>query len=410
MANATAPQTFGAPIKRREDPTLLSGDAKFTADITLLGQVHMAVLHSPHAHAIIKSIDTSAAAQLPGVVRIFTGADVADKIMRLPVIMNPGGTEAHYPPHPYGLPGAQTVLATDRVRYVGEWVAVVLAETREQAYDALPAIKVDYEILPAVTTAEEALKEGAPQLHDAAPGNLCMHVAYGDKTAAEQAVNSAEVVIRQKIHIPRQIHNAVETRSTLAQYDAETGEYTLWTNTQIPHGNRFMIANLVLGIPYNKLRVIAPNIGGAFGSKGYLYQDAPLALFLAKEVGRPVKWVDTRHGLSRSTVHARGQDAYVTLAGSRDGKLAGLMITNYVDLGAYSATNGPGTPSILTGRSTTGSYVIPHPFYEAYLAYANTVSLGPARGAGRMEAELMIERAIEMYAREIGMDPAEVRR
>src|SRR2546423_1634856 len=136
---------FGAPIKRKEDPTLLTGDAKFTADIDLPGQLHMAVLHSPHAHAVIKNIDASAAAAMPGVARIVTGADVADKIMRLPVIMNPGGQEAHFPPHPYGLPGAQTVLATDRARYVGEWLAVVLAETREQAYAALDAIKVDYE-------------------------------------------------------------------------------------------------------------------------------------------------------------------------------------------------------------------------------------------------------------------------
>jgi carbon-monoxide dehydrogenase large subunit len=171
-----------------------------------------------------------------------------------------------------------------------------------------------------------------------------------------------------------------------------------------------MIANLIMSIPYNKLRVIAPNIGGAFGSKGYMYQDAPLALYLAKEMGRPIKWVDTRHGLSQTTVHARGQDAYVTLAGSRDGKLSAMMITNYADLGAYSAHNGPGAPGILTARSTTGAYAIPHPFYEANIAFANTVMNGPARGAGRMEAELMIERAIEMYARECGIDPAEVRR
>ncbi len=277
-------------------------------------------------------------------------------------------------------------------------------------FDALPAIKVDYEPLPVVITAEAALKEGAPQLHDTVPGNLCTHVTYGDKVATDAAIKSAEVVIRQKQIIPRQIHHPIETRATLAQYDAGTEDYTLWTNTQIPHGNRFMICGLVLGIPYNKLRVIVPNIGGGFGSKGYLYQDAPLMLVLAKEVGRPVKWVDTREGVARTNVHSRGQEQYGTLAGNRDGKISALSVTNYVSLGAYPASNGPGAPLVLTGRSITGAYVIPHPFYEAYLAFSNTVSLGPARGAGRMEAMLMIERLVEMFAREIGMDPAEVRR
>ena len=407
----TAPaQGLGASIKRREDPEFLNGDAKFTADVVLPNMTHVAILHSDHAHAKIKSIDTSAAAKMPGVIRIFTGADLAGKLMPMVCIWKPAGVESHFPPHPYGVPGAQTALATDRVRYVGEWVAAVVAETREQAYDALPAIKVNYEPLPAVITAEAALKEGAPQLHDTVPGNLCTHVTYGDKAAADAAIKSAEVVIRQKQIIPRQIHHPIETRATLAQYDAATEDYTLWTNTQIPHGNRFMICGLVLGIPYNKLRVIVPNIGGGFGSKGYLYQDAPLMLVLAKEVGRPVKWVDTREGVARTNVHSRGQEQYGTLAGNRDGKISALSVTNYVSLGAYPASNGPGAPLVLTGRSITGAYVIPHPFYEAYLAFSNTVSLGPARGAGRMEAMLMIERLVEMFAREIGMDPAEVRR
>ncbi len=403
-------QGLGASIKRREDPEFLNGDAKFTADITLPNMTHVAILHSDHAHAKIKSIDTSAASKMPGVVRIFTGADLAGKLMPMVCIWKPAGVESHFPPHPYGIPGAQTALATDRVRYVGEWVAAVVAESCQQAYDALPAIKVDYEPLPVVTGGEAALKEGAPQLHDSVPGNLCAHVTYGDKAATDAAIQSAEVVIRQKILIPRQIHHPVETRATLAQYDAGNDEYTLWTNTQIPHGNRFMICSLVMGIPYNKLRVIVPHIGGGFGSKGYLYQDAPLMLVLAKEVGRPVKWVDTREGVARTNVHCRGQEQYATLAGGRDGKINALSVTNYVSLGAYPASNGPGAPLVLTGRSITGAYVIPHPFYEAYLAFSNTVSLGPARGAGRMEAMLCIERMVEMFAREIGMDPAEVRR
>ena len=405
-----ATQVLGASIKRREDPEFLRGEARFTADVTVPGMAHVAILHSTEPHARIRGIDTTAAMKLPGVVRIFTGADLAGKMLPMVCIWKPAGVESHFPPHPYGVPGAQTALATDRVRYVGEWVAAVVAETREQAYEAVKAVKVDYDPLPVVRGAEEALKEGAPQLHDSVPGNLCAHVSYGDKAAADDAIKSAEVVIRQKLNIPRQLHQAIETRATIAQFDPATDEYTLWTNTQIPHGNRFMICNLVLGVPYNKLRVIVPNIGAGYGSKGYLYQDAPLMLALAKAVGRPVKWVDTREGLPRTTVHARGQVQYATLAGNRDGTITALSVTNYVDLGAYPATNGPGAPLVLTGRSITGAYAIPHPFYEAYLAFANTVMVGPARGAGRMEAILLIERLVDMFAREIKMDPAEVRR
>jgi carbon-monoxide dehydrogenase large subunit len=403
-------RVLGEPLKRREDPEFLRGEAKFTADVNLPGMTHVAILHSTQPHARITSIDTSAAAKMPGVIRIFTGADLAGKMMPMVCIWKPAGVESHFPPHPYGLPGSQTALATDRVRYAGEWVAAVVAGTREQAYDALPEIHVEYEPLPAVTRAEDALAPGAPQLHETVPGNLCAHVTYGDKAATDAAIASAEVSVRLKVTIPRQLHQPVEPRATIAQFDHGTEEYTLWTNTQIPHGNRFMICNLVMGIPYNKLRVIVPAIGGAYGSKGYLYQDAPLMLFLAREVGRPVKWVDTREGLSMTTVHSRGQVQYATIAGNRDGRITALSVTNYADLGAYPASNGPGAPLVLTGRSVTGAYAIPHPFYEAYLAFANTVSLGPARGAGRMEAIFLIERLVDAFARETGLSPVEVRR
>ncbi len=401
---------IGTAVKQVEDPGFLRGDAKFTADVDLPGAAHVAILHSPHAHARIVKIDTTAAATLPGVVGVFTGADLAGKMLPLPCVWKPAGVESHFPPHPYGVPGAQTVLATDRVRYVGEWIAAVVADTIQQAMDAVAAIEVDYELLPVVTSAEDALKPGAPLLHETVPGNLCAIVPYGDKAATDKAIAEAAVVVRQKISIPRQIHHPVETRATLARYDETTGEYTLWTNTQIPHGNRFLIANLVMNLPYNKLRVIVPCIGGAYGSKGYLYQDAPLMLFLARESGRPVKWVEQRGTLPLTTVQARGQDLDGTLAGTRDGKITALSVINYVSLGAYPAINGPGAPSALTGRSITGAYAIPHPYYEGHLAYSNTVMLGPARGAGRMEAMFLIERLVDMFAREIGMDAAEIRR
>jgi carbon-monoxide dehydrogenase large subunit len=405
MAN----KILGTSIKRREDPAFLRGEAQFIDDITLPNMLHMAILYSSQAHGLIKSIDTSIAQSMPGVVKAIAGSDTSE-IMPLPCIMNPGGEASKFPPHPYGVPGAQTVLATDKVRYVGEFVAVVVAESRQQAYDALAGIKVDYLPLPVETNAEAALKPDAPQLHDTVPGNLNQYNSYGDKQATQQAIANAEVVVKQRIRYPRLIHHAEEPRGSIGDYNPETQEYTLWTNTQIPHGNRFLLSQLVMKIPYNKLRVIAPHIGGAFGSKGYLYPDTALVLFLAKELGRPIKWIDTRTGLARSTVHGRDQIHYSTLAGTKDGKITALYDTIYANLGAYPATNGPAAPTALTGRSVTGAYAIAHPFSEIYCAFTNTVPVGPLRGAGRAEAMFLIERMVEIFAREIGMDSAEVRR
>ncbi len=405
MAN----QILGKSIKRREDPVFLRGEAKFIADITLPNMLHMAILHSTEAHALIKGIDTSVAQAMPGVMRVITGADTSS-IMPLPCIMNPGGAKAKFPPHPYGIPGAQTVLATDRVRYVGEFVAVVVAESRQQAYDALAGIKVDYQPLPVVIDAEEALKPKAPQLHGTVPCNLNQYNSYGDKKATEQAIGNADVVVKQRIRSQRMIHNTIETRGSIGDYNPGTQEYTLWTNTQIPHGNRFLLSQLVMGFSYNKLRVIAPHIGEAYGSKGYMYADAALVIFLAKELGRPVKWIDTRQGLARSTVHGRDQIQYATLAGTKDGKITALHSTIYANLGAYPATNGPATPTALTGRSVTGAYAIEHSFSEIYCVFTNLVSTGPMRGAGRTEAIFLIERMVDLFADKIGMDPAEVRR
>ncbi|ACK64468.1 aldehyde oxidase and xanthine dehydrogenase a/b hammerhead [Rippkaea orientalis PCC 8801] len=363
MAN----KILGQPLKRREDPALLTGQAQFIDDITLPNMLHMAILYSTEAHALIKNINTSIAEQMPGVVKVITGADT-ESILPLPCIMNPGGDRSKFPPHPYGVPGAQTVLAREKVRYVGEFVAVVVANTRQQAYDALAGIQVDYELLPVVINAEDALKTDAPQLHEAVPGNLNQYNSYGDKDATEQAIANAEIVVQQRICFPRLIHNAVETRGTIAAYDPQTEEYTLWTNTQIPHGNRFLLSQLVMGIPYNKLRVIVPEIGGSFGSKGYLYAETALTLFLAKALGRPIKWIDTRTGLARSTVHARGPIMYATIAGTKEGKITAFSSTIYGNLGAYPATNGPAAPTALTGRCVTGAYAIEHPFsYEIRL-------------------------------------------
>jgi carbon-monoxide dehydrogenase large subunit len=403
-------KTLGAPLKAREAPRMLRGEAKYTADITLPGMLYMEILRSEHGHAIIRGIDTTAAQSMPGVVRVVTSDDINDKIMPMPCVWVPGGVESHFPPHPSGLPGAGTVLATGKVRYIGEPVAVVVAETRAQAADAVRAIRVDYEVLPAVVTPEAALADGAPQLHEAVPKNLNARWTCGDEEAANRAIETAEVTVEIELYNQRTINCPIEPRAAVGAYDPQTEEYTLWATTQNPHNHRFLLAALVLGVPFNKVRVIAPESGGSFGTKGYLYPDMPLVLFLAKALGRPVKWVDSRNGLMRSTVQGRDQKQYATLAGTRDGNITGLRATAYANLGAYPSTVGPGVVTAMMGRSITSAYDIPNPFCEVWVAFTNTVVLGAQRGSGRSEAVFLIERLIDLYAAKIGMDPAEVRR
>lgn len=404
-------RTLGAPLKRVEDPPLLEGDAIFTADIVLPNMLHMAILRSEHAHALIKSIDTSMAEHQPGVVRVITAADVEGKIMPLPCVWIPGGVESHFPYHPFpGVPGAGGVLAKDKVRYIGDPVAVVVAETRSQAYDALEFIKVEYEALPIVTDPRDALKDGAPQLFEEVPNNLNAYIPYGNKEASVQAIEDADVVVEMTTYNQRTINNPIEPRCGIGDYDAATGEYTLYATSQSPHDHRLLLALMILGIPMNKLHIIAPNVGGSFGTKGYIYPDMPLVLFLSKELGRPVKWQDTRSGLMRSTVQGRDQHMSGKLAGTRDGLITAIYCTSYANLGAYPSTIGPGVATAMVGRCLSSVYDIANPFCEIYAVFTNIVSLGAQRGSGRSEATFFIERLIDQFAAEIGMDPAAVRR
>ncbi|WP_037601169.1 xanthine dehydrogenase family protein molybdopterin-binding subunit [Streptacidiphilus rugosus] len=402
-------RVLGVASDCREDPQLLRGEATFIADVELPRMTHMAILGSEHAHALIKGIDTSAAEAMPGVLKVVTAADFAN-VMPLPCIWIPGGVESHFPPHPYGLPGSRPLLSGDRVRHVGDQIAAVVAETAWQAHAALKAIRVDYELLPVVTRADDAIAEGAPQLHEAVPGNLNAYWTCGNKEATERALADAEVKVELDLVNQRTINSPMEPRGAVGHYVAATDDYTLYASTQGPHNHRFLLAALVLGIPFNKLRVIAPTVGGSFGTKGYLYPDMALVLLLSKMLGRPVKWVDTRTGLMRSTVQGRDHRQHVTLAGTRDGRITGLHCTSYANLGAYPSTIGPGVATALMGRSISGMYQIPAAFCEVYVAFTNTVPLGAQRGSGRAEATFLMERLVDRYATEIGMDPAEVRR
>ncbi|GGQ34083.1 xanthine dehydrogenase family protein molybdopterin-binding subunit [Streptosporangium pseudovulgare] len=402
-------ETFGAGLKDRDVPAMLRGDTTFTSDLRLPGMLHMEFVRSEHGHARIDGIDTAEAREMPGVVTVVTGEDLAGKLMPMPCIWIPGGVESHFPPHPYGVPGAGPVLAEGVVRFIGEPVAAVVAETAEQARAAARKVAVAYTPLAAVTTPRQALAEGAPQLHDAVPGNLNALWTCGDAERTDAAIAEAEVVVELDLYNQRTINNPMEPRAAVGDYDPVKDEYTLYATTQSPHNHRFLLSALVLGIPFNKLRVIAPPIGGSFGTKGYLYPDMPLVLFLARTLGRPVRWADTREGLMRSTVQGRDHLQHVTLAGTRDGRITALRCTSYANLGAYPSTIGPGVATALMGRSVTGPYAIPNAFCEVHAVFTNTVPLGAQRGSGRAEATTITERVLDLYAKEIGADPAEVR-
>jgi carbon-monoxide dehydrogenase large subunit len=296
------------------------------------------------------------------------------------------------------------------VRFVGEGVAMVLAESAYIAYDALDLIEVDYEPLDAVADAEAATKDGAPQLHENAPNNLAFDWSCGTQEETAQAIDSAEVVVKQRIVNQRLSPIPMETRGYVSRYDEGTGEYTIWMSSQAPHVHRLLLAAFVLGIPENKLRCIAPDVGGGFGAKIFVYPEMAGTLYAAKKVGRPVKWIEGRRENVATTQHGRDHITDFEIAGTRDGKIMGFRVHTYANLGAYLSTVAPGIPTTLYGRMVAGVYKIPAIFCNVKGVYSNTASVDAYRGAGRPEATYVIERAVDMFADEIGMDPAELRR
>ena len=391
---------FGSGIRRREDPRLITGQASYTDDIKLTGMVHAAILRSPHAHARIRSIDTDAAKQAPGVLAVYTGADTEGVLNPIPcawVIPDSDIKVVAYPP-----------IAKDIVRYVGDAVAVVVAEDRYQAEDALELISVDYEPLPAVVNPEAALQPGAPQLHEDAPNNQAFHwVAAGGDTDA--AFADAEVVVKDTILQQRLIPNAMEPRSAIASYMSSMGELTIWNTTQNPHIARF-ITCLVTGIPEHKIRVIAPEVGGGFGSKIAVYPWEMIASFCAMQLGRPIKWTETRSENFMATTHGRDHVEYVEMSATREGKITGVRSVVYAGMGAYLSTAAPGIPTILHGLMYSGPYAIPNIKADIYGCFSNTTPVEAYRGAGRPEATFLLERLVDLLAAELDLDPVEVRR
>jgi carbon-monoxide dehydrogenase large subunit len=386
----------GSRIKRREDPRMIMGRGTYVDDVQLPRMTYAAMLRSPYAHARIRSINVDKAKALPGVVAVLTGDDLQGQ--NVPC----GWTlpDMKVAPHP--------ALAIGKVRYTGDAVAVLVAEERYLARDALDLIEVDYEPLPVVVDAEKAIQAGAPQLHDEVPNNTTFvwKVAGGD---IDQAFREAEVVVKQRIVNQRLIPNAIEPRGMVAQYNPGSGDLTLWTATQIPHLVRLLLS-MVTGIPEHKVRVIAPDIGGGFGSKLYLYPEEVIVATLAKVTGRPVKWIEERRENYVATTHGRDHVQYVEVAAKRDGTITGLRVKCIANMGAYLSTFAPGIPTILFGLMLAGNYRIPNISCEVTGVHTNTTLVDAYRGAGRPEATYLVERAIDLTARELGMDPAEIRR
>ena len=391
-------QVFGSSIKRREDPKLITGRGNYVDDIKIVGMLHLAIVRSPHAHANIRGIDTSAASASEGVVAVFTGEELQEQLGSLPVGWPvPDTKEVPHPP-----------LAIGKVRYVGDAVAAVVAASPALAADAAELVEVDYEPLDAVVSMDAALADGAPQLHDDAPNNTAFEweVGGGD---VDQAQADAEVVISQRLVNQRLIPNAMEGRGVVADYNPGTNQLTMWTSSQIPHLVKLLMT-LVTGHPEHLIRVVAPDVGGGFGSKLYLYAEEVITGIVAKQLGRAVKWTEQRQEAYLATTHGRDHVSDVTIMGNRDGTITGLDGTTYANMGAYLSTFAPAIPTYLYGLMFVGPYDFPNVRCKVIAPFTNTTPVDAYRGAGRPEATYLIERMVDLFADEIGMDPAEVRR
>jgi len=395
--NAPAIRYVGQPLRRREDFKFLTGKGRYVDDTKLPGMLHMAVLRSPHAHAEIKCIDITKAAAAPGVRLVLSGKDLAGKIG--PIMPN------------WIIPGSKVpfrpVLAIDRVRFVGECVALVVAEQQAAAYDAVDLIEVDYEPLPAVVDEEAATRNGAPQLHDNVPGNITTiyKVRGGDY---QKAAREADQIISLRLVNNRLIPTCMETRSIVADPTPD-GTLTVYIGSQVPHMHRRWIAETT-GIPEHLLRIVAPDIGGGFGAKMHLYPEDLLCPYLARQLGTPVKWWESRSESHQSTSHGRAHIESIEAAIRNDGTILGMKVETLGNAGAYLSNMASGGPTVNTINFGTGTYKIEN--YEAIsrVVVTNTVPVDAYRGYGRPEAAYIAERTIDAVARHLNLDQVEVRR
>jgi carbon-monoxide dehydrogenase large subunit len=407
LDNAIALQKYGVgqPVRRKEDDTLVRGKGKYTDDFNLPGQSYAWIVRSSHAHGIIRGIDTSAAKNMPGVLGVWTGADLAS---------------ANYGPFTCGLPlknrdGSpllqtnRTALMSDKVRYVGDPVAFVVAETIAQARDAAEAVVLDIDPLPAVTSAEEAAQPGAPQLYDHIPNNVALDYHYGDAVKIEAAFAAAAHVTKLDIVNTRVAVVAMEPRAAIATYDKADERFTIQVPTQGVSGNKAMLAKL-LNVPNDKVRILTANVGGSFGMKNISYPEYTCILHAAKTLGRPVKWTDERSTSFLSDSQGRAQIIHAELALDSDGRFLAVRLNGYGNLGAYISGVSPGPLSLNTGKNLASVYRTPLLSVDIKTVLTNTTLMGAYRGAGRPEANYYMERLIDRAADEMGINRLTMRK
>ena len=395
---ATA-RVLGASIKRREDPRFITGKGNYTDDLKLAGLTHAVFVRSPHANAKIRKIDTAKASKAPGVVAIFTGKDMTG-VNSLPCgWLLPG---LKIPPH---MP-----LASDAAHYVGDPVAIVIAESQAAASDAAEMVVVDWEVLPSVTSTEKAAAKGSQQIHEVAPSNEAFKWQIGDAAATEAAFKTAPVVVKKRIINQRLVANAMEPRACVARYDDSTGDWTLWVTSQNPHVHRLLMTAFVLGIPEHKVRVIAPDVGGGFGSKIFLYNEETVCTWATKQIKRPIRWTSSRREAFQTDAHGRDHVTDAEVALSKDGKFLGLRVKTTANLGAYLSTFGPAVPTYLYATLLNGVYEWPAIHAEVTGVFTNTTPVDAYRGAGRPEACYVLERMVDAAAAALKMDPVDIRK
>ncbi|MEY2801101.1 MAG: hypothetical protein RL513_685 [Pseudomonadota bacterium] len=397
---------IGESLRRKEDYRFLTGAGQYTDDIVLQNMHHAVFVRSPHAHAQIRKVDKTAALKAPGVIGIFDGQDVAaDKIGGLPcgwLITSTDGQPMKEPPHP--------ILAQGKVRYVGDHVAMVVADTLENAKNAAELVEVDYEALAAVVDVRDSMKTGAPTLHDAAPGNHCYKWAIGDKTAVDAAFKNAAHVTKLDLVNNRLAPNPMEPRAAIATFNRASDEYTLYVANQNPHVERLLMTAFVMGLPEHKVRVIAPDVGGGFGAKIYLYAEDVCLTWASKKLNCAIKWTCDRSEAFLSDAHGRDHVTHGELALDKDGKFLALRVHTDANLGAYLSTFSTAVPTILYATLLAGQYTTPQVYVEVDAWFTNTAPVDAYRGAGRPEATYLLERIVTRAAWETGLSQDEIRR
>jgi carbon-monoxide dehydrogenase large subunit len=395
---------IGTSVKRVEDKRFLTGKGRYTDDIKLPGMTYVTFVRSPHAHAKINMVDTTNALSMPGVVKIYTGNDVKD-INGVPCgwqVNFKNGDTMKEPKHP--------LLVVDKVRHMGDAVAMVIAESYAQAKDAAERVFVDYETLPCVTNPKAAMEEGAPLVHEDVPNNLCFDWELGNElSAVNEAIENAHHVTNLNFVNQRLVPNAIEPRSAIGHYEDHSDKYTLYTTSQNPHLTRLLLCAFVLGIPEHKVRVVAPDVGGGFGSKIFHYTEEALVVWASRQLERPVKWTAERSESFLTDAHGRDHVTNADMAFDENGKIIALRVNTYANLGAYLSTFAPAVPTYLHGTLMQGLYTTPLININVNATFTHTNVVDAYRGAGRPEATYLLERLIDKAALELKIDPTELR-